>query len=181
MAEARNVFDPASTGKLTSWKSVRPGFPDIPIRTAGVGIKHGTFSFFSENLGLKGFIRSDFKDFNDHAGTGRYVAADVGAIGFMPLGDAHSFDGQVRMLMVDMGSGMVAPGVDEVLAGKYDKLARSVYLYINPALLAKGSQQDTEFARLLFIDMEKFVRFANLIPLRTLQYQENNRRLAISR
>ena len=42
-AEVRTLFDPASTSKLTSWKQLRPGFPDAPIKTAGVGIKHGTF------------------------------------------------------------------------------------------------------------------------------------------
>jgi len=181
LAEARSVFDPASAGKVTSWKQVRASFPDVPIRPAGVGIKHGTFSFFSESLGLKGFIRSDYKDFSGHAGTGRYVAADAGAIGFMPTGEARALDGQVRVVGIDLGAGVVTPSVEDVLAGKYDKLSRSVYLYVNPAMLAKGSTQDNEFARLLFTDMEKFVRFANLIPLRGLQYQENIKRVSFTR
>ncbi len=181
LAEARSVFDPASSGKVNSWKQVRPSFPDIPIRSAGVGIKHGTFGFFTESLGLKGFIRPEFKDFNDHASTGRYVAADAGAIGFLPTGDVRALEGQVRAIGVDLGAGVVMPGVEEVLAGKYDKLARSVYLYVNTALLAKASAQDNEFAKLLVNDMEKFVRFANLIPLRALQYQENVRRVSFAR
>lgn len=181
LAEARSVFDPASAGKLTSWKQIRASFPDLSIHPAGVGIKHGTFGFFSESLGLKGFIRSDFKDFTDHAGTGRYVAADAGAIGFMPAGDVRAFDGQVRIVGIDLGGGVVMPGADEVLAGKYDKLARTVYLYFNPALLSKASPQDNEFAKLLFGDLEKFVRFANLMPLRSLQYQENVKRASFVR
>lgn len=181
LAEARTVFDPASAGKTISWKQIRPGFPDVPIRPAGVGIKHGTFGFFTEAMGLKGFIRSDFKDLPDHAGTGRYVAGDVGAIGFMPIGEAQSLDGQVRKLGLDMGAGVVTPGAEEVSSGKYDKFARTVYLYVNPALLAKGSAQDIEFAKLLINDTEKFVRFAGLIPLRGLQYQENIKRVALGR
>lgn len=181
LAEARTLFDPASAGKVTSWKQVRSTFPDLPIRTAGVGIKHGTFAFFSESMGLKGFIRSDFKDFNDHTATGRYVAADAGAIGFVPLGDAKDMEGQVRVVGLDLGSGPVVPGVEEVLAGKYDKLARTVYVYLNSSLLAKGTSQDVDFAKTLMIDMEKFVRFANLIPLRGLQYQENVRRVSFGK
>jgi phosphate transport system substrate-binding protein len=181
LAEVRLLFDPASSGKLTTWKQLRPEFPDVAIRTAGVGIKHGTFSFFSESLGLKGFIRSDFKDFGDHASTGKYVAADPGAVGFMPLGDVRAMDGQVRAVGLNLGAGVVMPGTDEVLAGKYDKLSRTVYLYVNPSLLAKGGPQDIDFAKLLVADMEKFVRFANLIPLRALQYQENVRRVPLSR
>jgi phosphate transport system substrate-binding protein len=181
LAELSTVFSPASEGKVTSWKQVRASFPDLPIRPAGVGIKHGTFGFFSDSLGLKGFIRNDFKDFADHAGTGRYVAGDAGAIGFMPTGDAHAVEGQVRVIGVDLGAGVVNPGLDEVVSGKYDKLARIVYIYVNAALLAKSGPQDVEFAKLLVNDMEKFVRFANLIPLRALQYQENIKRVAFTR
>jgi phosphate transport system substrate-binding protein len=181
LAEAQTLFDPQSANKLTSWKQLRPSFPDLPIRPAGPDIKHGTFGFFSESLGLKGFIRSDFKDFNNHAATGRYVAADAGAIGFLPAGDARAMEGQVRVIGLDLGAGVVMPGPDEVLAGKYDKLSRTVYLYINTALLAKTSPQDIEFAQLLVKDLEKFVRFANLIPLRGLQYQENVKRVAFPR
>ncbi len=178
LAEVQRLFDPASAGKLVSWRQLRTSFPDLPIRPAGVGIKHGTFTFFSESIGLKGFIRSDYKDFNDHASTGRYVAADAGAVGFLPAGEAQALDGLVRVVGLDMGAGAVLPGPDEVSAGKYDQLARTVYLYVNASLLAKGSVQDQAFAKTLVKDMDKFVRFANLVPLRGLQYQENTRRLA---
>ena len=181
LAEARSVFDPASAGKITLWKQVRTSFPDAPVHTAGVGIKHGTFAFFSESIGLKGYIRSDFKDFTDHAGTGRYVAADASAIGFMPIGEAQALDGQVRKVGIDLGAGPVQAGAEEVMAGKYDKLARTVYLYVNTAMVSKAGVQDIEFARLLVADTEKFVRFANLIPLRALQYQENMKRVALTR
>lgn len=181
LAEARAVFDPASLGKVTSWKQVRSSFPDVPIHPAGVGIKHGTFSFFSDSLGLKGFIRSDYKDMNDHTSTGRYVAADAGAIGFISFGDSKDLEGQVRVIGLDFGAGTVYPGVDEVMAGKYDKLSRTVYLYLNPSLLAKGTSLDIDFVKTLMSDMEKFVRFANLIPLRGLQYQENAKRLSIGK
>lgn len=180
-AEVRTLFDPASTSKLTSWKQLRPGFPDAPIKTAGVGIKHGTFGFFSDSLGLKGFIRSDFKDFNDHGSTGRFVAADQGGIGFMALGDALAMESQLRILGIDFGSGAVVPNADAVLSGRYDKLARTVYLYMNPAMVTTLSPTDKDFLKSLVTDTDKLVRFANLIPLRGLQYQENMRRVNFSR
>ena len=181
LGEAKALFDPASAGKIVSWKQVKNGFPDLPIRAAGVGIKHGTFGFFSEDPGLNGFIRSDFKDFADHASVGRYVAADAGAVGFMPTGEAHSLDGQVRIVPLDLGAGPVMPGHDEIASGKYDKLSRIVFFYINSALLAKSAPSDIDFARALVADMEKFVRYANLEPLRPIQYQENMRRMPIAR
>ena len=180
-AEVRTVFDPASAGKVTSWKQVRASFPDAPIRPAGPDIKHGTFGSFSDSLDLKGFIRSDFKDFSQHEKTGRYVADNAGAIGFMPFGDAVSMATDIRMIGIDFGAGPVVPGVKEVAAGKYDKLSRTVYLYVNLPMLLKADPGDVDFTKFLVTDMEKFVQFANLIPLQALQYQENIKRLAAPR
>ena len=181
LKEIQALFEPAAAGRLMRWKQLRPTLPDLPIQVAGVGIKHGTFSFFSESVGLKGFVRSDFKDFADHGATGHYVAGEVGALGFMPIGDARALEGQVRIIGVDFGAGVVHPRQEEVLAGRYDRLSRIVYFYLNPAQLAKAPAQDVEFVRLLLGDMERFVQFANMIPMRALQYQENIRRTAFTR
>lgn len=177
-AELSKAFDPASAGKITSWKQIRSSFPDLPLKTAGADIKHATFGFFSGSLGLNGFIRSDYKDFKTHAGTATCVAGEASAIGFMPIGEAKAMEGQVRPISIDFGAGPVAPGTDEVAAGKYDKLARTVYLYVNATALAKASPEDIEFTAMMVKDMDKFTRFANLVPLRGLQYQENTKRLA---
>ncbi|NML85756.1 substrate-binding domain-containing protein [Polaromonas sp.] len=178
LAEITKIFDPASAGKITSWKQIRPSFPDTPIKAAGVGIKHATFGFFSESIGLKGFLRSDYKDLKDHTETAKYLAANDTALGFLPIGEAKAMEGQVRTVAVDFGAGPVMPGSDEISAGKYDKLSRTVYLYINTAALMKAPADDVAYVNSLVKDMDKFVSFANLVPLRTLQYQENAKRLA---
>ena len=178
LAEIAKIFDPASAGKITSWKQIRPSFPDMPIKAAGVGIKHATFGFFSESIGLKGFLRSDYKDFKDHTETAKYLAANDTALGFLPIGEAKAMEGQVRTVAVDFGAGPVVPGNDEISAGKYDKLSRTVYLYINTAALMKAPADDVAYVNSLVKDMDKFVSFANLVPLRALQYQENAKRLA---
>ena len=180
LAELTKVFDPASAGKVTSWKQIRPTFPDTPIKTAGVGIKHATFGFFSESIGLNGFIRSDYKDFKDHAESANYLAGEAGAVGFIPIGDAKAMEGQVRPVGINFGAGVAVPSLEDVSAGKYDKLSRTVYLYVNTAALAKSSPEDVAFTQMMVKDMDKFVRFVNLIPLRPLQYQENMKRLAAS-
>ncbi len=179
--ELQMVFDPASVGRITSWKQVRTSFPDAPIRPAGPDIKHGTFASFSDSVGLKGFVRSDYKDFSHHEKTGRYVADNVSAIGFMPFGDAVSMSNDLRIIGIDFGSGPVIPSSKELLSGKYDKLSRTIYLYANLALLTKAEPNDQAFFQFLVRDMEKFTQFANLIPLRALQYQENIKRVSANR
>lgn len=181
LAELSKIFNSASAGKVTSWKQIRATFPDTPLKPAGVGVKHATFGFFSETLGLKGFIRSDYKDFNDHADAAKYVAGDAAALAFVPVGEAKAMEGQVRTLGIDFGAGVVLPNEDAVAAGKYDKLSRMVYLYVNTVALAKSSAEDIAFTQMMVRDMDKFVRFVNLVPLRALQYQENVKRLAASR
>lgn len=178
LAEITKIFDTASAGKITSWKQIRPSFPDMPIKAAGVGIKHATFGFFSESIGLRGFVRSDFKDLKDHTETAKYLAANDTALGFLPIGEAKAMEGQVRTVAVDFGAGPVVPGRDEISAGKYDKLSRTVYLYVNTAALMKASDDDIAYVNSLVRDMDKFVSVANLVPLRMLQYQENAKRLA---
>ncbi len=180
-AELQMVFDPTSVGKITSWKQVRASFPDVPIRPAGPDIKHGTFASFSDSVGLKGFMRSDYKDFSHHEKTGRYVADNVSAIGFMPYGDAMSMANDLRIIGIDFGAGAVVPSSKEILSGKYDRLSRTIYLYANMASVAKAEPTDQAFFQFLVRDMEKFAQFANLIPLRTLQYQENIKRVSTNR
>ena len=58
---------------------------------SGPNVKYGTFGSFFDNLDLTGFIRKDFENFTHHDKTGRDVADNAGAIGFMPLSDATSF------------------------------------------------------------------------------------------
>jgi phosphate transport system substrate-binding protein len=179
LAELSTVFSPASVGKITSWKQVRATFPDVPIHAAGVGIKHATFDFFSKSLGLNGFIRSDYKDFKDHESTAKYVATDLGGIGFVSEAEARTLEGQVQTIGIDFGKGITRPSLEDVAASKYDKLTRTVYLYVNAPMIAKSDALDIAFTKYLLKDMEQLVKFVNLTPLRTLQYQENSRRLTL--
>jgi len=77
LAEITKAFDPASAGKVISWRQIRPGFPDTPLKLAGVGIKHGAFESLSKSIGLCGFMRAGYKDFKDHTETAQFVASDV--------------------------------------------------------------------------------------------------------
>ena len=47
--------------------------------------------------------------------------------------------------------------------------------------MSKAEPQDVDFVKLLVRDMEKFVQFANLIPLRESQYQENVKKVSFTR
>lgn len=173
--EIKHVFSPSVSGKLTSWKQVRSGMPEVPLKAVGVGIKHGTFQFFTEAIGNGPFIRSDFKDTRDHAETIKLVQADPGAIGFVPLGTVKDFQGQVRAVAIDFGKGPVDPIQVKPSDGRYVNFSRQLYLYINSNGLAKPSAEK-DFIAFLIGDVERYVTYANLMPLLPVQYQETMQR-----
>lgn len=181
LTEIKSIFEPAASGKLMSWKQVRPSFADLPLVTAGVGIKHGTFSFFHNAIGNAGFARSDMKDMVEHSDTVKFVAANPGAVGYVPLSVAKDFSAQVVALKVDFGSGPVEASQSSIADGKYGQLSRMTYFYINTAELPSLGVEAQGFVRELVLNMEKYSAFANMVPLASLQYQENIRRTGLKR
>jgi len=178
--ELQHIFAHASAGKIMSWKQVRPEFPDVPLKTVGVGIKHGTFQLFVDAIGNGQFIRPDFKDTSAHADTVKLVAADAGAIGFVPYATMKDFKAQLHVVSVDFGAGPVLPSRDTLIGGQYAKLGRMVYLYANLALLERNPDEK-DFARFLLSDLERYVSYANLTTLAQVQYQEGVRRVGFVR
>ncbi len=181
LAEVKRIFEPASAGKLMSWKQVRPGFADQPLLPVGVGIKHGTFNFFHNAIGNAGYARSDYKDTAEHDITVKYVVANPGAIGYVPLSVAKDFSAQITAIKIDFGAGPVEATATTIADGKYGELSRMTYFYINTALLPQAGAESEGFVRDLVINMDKYAGFANLVPLANLQYQENIRRTGFKR
>ena len=178
--EVRTLFSPASSDKLNSWRLLRPSLPDQPLKTGGVGIKHGTFQFLSEALGNRQFVRLDFKEMRSHADTAKWVAADAGAIGFVPLAAVGDFESQVRAVPIDFGKGPIEPSAATLRDGRYMTLGRTVYLYVNPAV-AGGGKVESEFVKILLDRLEKYVSYSGLTPLPSAQYQESFRRAGFKR
>ena len=179
LAELKRLFDPATGTSLSNWKQLRPSWPDQPLKGMGVGPKHGTFDFFSKAIGLNGFIRSDYKDHPDHYMVAKAVAADASAIGFVPVGVANEFAEQLSIVPVDFGKGASKPDLANILDGRYAPLTRLVYLYINRPLLQKDAVS-LDFVRALLKDSDRYVRFAQLVPLKDATYKENATRVMFS-
>jgi phosphate transport system substrate-binding protein len=177
LSEVKRIFAPASTGVVTSWKNVRDTFPDLRLRAVGVGIKHGTFEFFHTAIGNGKFVRSDYKDTVHHEETAKFVASDPGAVGYVPYSVAKDFASQLRMVSIDFGKGAVEPSVQAIADGSYSALSRMTYLYLNVPSLARSGSDAEAFVNELVGNLGKYVSFANMVPLSSLQYQESVRRL----
>lgn len=179
LKEVQALFAHQSPPKLTNWKQLRAEFPDLALKTTGVGFKHGTFQFFTEAIGNARLIRPDFKDTGHHTETVKMVVADSATIGFVPYATVKDFDSQIRSIAIDFGKGPVQPGRETLADGRYGPLGRQVYLYLNLTALEKAPAE-RDFAKFLLSDLEKYVGYANLTTLPNLQYQEAIRRVSFA-
>jgi phosphate transport system substrate-binding protein len=177
LSDIKRIFAPASTGVVISWKNVRATFPDLRLRAAGVGIKHGTFEFFHTAIGNGKFVRSDYVDTVHHPDTAKFVASDPGAVGFVSYSVAKDFATQLRVIDVDFGKGAVEPTVQTIAEGSYSALSRMTYLYLNAPAWTKSGPDADAFVTELVTNLGKYASFSNMVPLSSLQYRESLRRL----
>jgi phosphate transport system substrate-binding protein len=177
MDQLKALYSPQAAGKLLSWKALLGAYPDTPLRTVGVGIKHGTFEFFHGAIGNGKFVRSDFKDTQHHEETAKLVGQDAGAIGYLPLAVAKDFAAQVRIVKINFGEGPIEPTEQTIASGSYGALARSVYFYVNPTELAKASPDSRDFVKDLTSKLPTYTSFANMVPLSAQQYEANTKKL----
>src|ERR1035437_2467648 len=49
-AQLKELWEPASQGKITSWNQIDASFPDLPLRLYGPGNDSGTFDYFTEAI-----------------------------------------------------------------------------------------------------------------------------------
>jgi phosphate transport system substrate-binding protein len=178
--DVQRIYAPQATGKLISWNAVKPAFADQPLRAMGVGIKHGTFDFFHGAIGNGKFVRSDYKDTVHHDETAKLVAADPGAIGYVPLSVAKDFATQLRIVNINFGEGPIEPTEQSIRSGKYGALSRTTYFYVNLPALVKAGGESHEFIKDLMTNLSKYVNFANMTTLSPQQYQETAKRVGFA-
>ncbi len=179
--DVKRIYGPQATGKLTSWKAVQANYADLPLRAVGVGIKHGTFDFFHAAIGNGKFVRSDYKDTIHHDETAKIVAADPGAIGYVPLSVAKDFAAQLRIVPINFGEGPIEPSEETIRSGRYGALSRTTYFYVNLPALVKAGGESHEFIKDLMTNLSKYVSFANMTTLSPQQYQETAKRVGFVR
>ena len=126
--------NPAST-----WKDLRPTWPDSPIQIYSPGTDSGTFDYFKEVVaGKKGTIRGDMSVSEDDNVLVRGVAGDEGGIGF--FGAAYYFANKdlVRAVpIINRDGTAVLPNPTTIENGSYNPFSRPLFIYVN----AKSSRK----------------------------------------
>ncbi len=134
--ELRRIWEPGSP--VTSWRDVRPEWPDEEIRLYGPGTDSGTFDYFTETInGESGASRPDFQASEDDNILVQGVAGDRFALGYFGYAYYSENRDRLKLLEVDGGAGCVAPSDATIEDGSYSPLSRPLFVYVKHAALAR--------------------------------------------
>jgi phosphate transport system substrate-binding protein len=132
--ELKKIWEPGS--KISNWKDVRAGFPDVPLKLYGAGTDSGTFDYFTEAINGKAKAsRTDYSATEDDNVTVQGVQGDRGAMGYFGYSYFEENQNSMKALQIrnPKTNQCVTPSADSVLDGTYKPLGRPLFIY------AKGS------------------------------------------
>lgn len=159
VAELRRIWEPGATGKVRSWRDVRPDWPDVPLALYGAGPDSGTFDYFTAAVvGEEDVIRADYTASEDDYLLAQDVSANPGGLAFFGYGYSVEYAGTLRAVAVDSGSGCVAPSVETIASGDYQPLARPVFIYVRADALDRP--EVASFVRFYLTNAPALVRRA---------------------
>ncbi len=139
--ELKRIWEPGAERKITSWRQVRPTFPDRPLRLAGAGADSGTFDSFTEMVvGKAKASRGDYQATEDDNVTVQFVSRDEGALGYFGLAYLEENLGRVKGVAIDPSDRVdlasndqcrgIEPTFDNSKSGRYP-LTRPIFIYLN--------------------------------------------------
>jgi phosphate transport system substrate-binding protein len=165
--------EPAAQGKITNWKQVNPAWPDAPLKLFGAGSDSGTFDYFTDAInGKEKASRGDYTASEDDNVLVQGVSRDVNAIGYFGL--AYYLENKDKLKavpIVNKGSTKaVAPGLETVMDGTYQPLARPIFIYVSEKAMQRPEVK--EFVEFYIKNAPKLVKEVGYVPLQPANYAQ---------
>jgi phosphate transport system substrate-binding protein len=106
----------------------------------GPGTDSGTLDFFTEEInGESGNIRTDYNNIGEDDNQAvQGVSGGLGAMAFIPFSFYQEYSDTVKALAVDSGEGCQEPTIENLLAGTYTPLGRSLFMFPGAAGLERA-------------------------------------------
>ena len=162
--ELKKIWAPGS--KVNSWKDVRAGFPDEPLKLFGPGTDSGTFDYFTEVInGKSRASRSDYSASEDDNVLVQGVSGEKGGLGY--FGFSYFEENQSRLKAVQIRNPKtgqcVAPSIATAQSGAYKPLARPLFIYAKGSSFKRPEVQG--FLRYIFDNESAIAKRARFVPL----------------
>ncbi|HXF97290.1 MAG TPA: PstS family phosphate ABC transporter substrate-binding protein [Gaiellaceae bacterium] len=166
--ELKRIWEPGS--KVSSWKDVRPGFPDVPLKLFGAGTDSGTFDYFTEAIvGRARASRTDYQASEDDNVLVQGVAGERGGLGY--FGYSYYEENRSRLKAVQIRNPKtgrcVAPSVATVHNGSYKPLSRPLFVYVKGSSFRRREVQ--AFIDFIFDNEVRIAERADFVPLTKVQ------------
>jgi phosphate transport system substrate-binding protein len=166
VAELKKIWEPAAQRKIMSWKQIRPGFPDVPLRLYGAGTSSGTYDYFTEAIvGTAKSSRGDYTASEDDNVLVQGVSTDKGGLGFFGLAYYEENKNKLKLVSIDAqkGKGPIYPNDSTVRTGTYAPLSRPEFIYVK--LQSIQSQVIPEFVQFYLANAPTLVKEVGYVPL----------------
>jgi phosphate transport system substrate-binding protein len=138
IAELKQIWDPASQGRVMTWNQVRNTWPSIPLKLFGAGSDSGTFDYFTEAVvGKAKASRGDYTASEDDNTLVQGIANDKQALGYLPYAYYEPNKKRLKAVAVDGGHGPVLPSRETVENGAYQPLSRPIFIYVSAKSASK--------------------------------------------
>jgi phosphate transport system substrate-binding protein len=170
--ELKRVWDRGS--RVSSWRDIRPSFPDVPLKLFGPGTDSGTFEFFTEKInGRARQSRSDYSASENDNVLVSGVAGERGAMGYFGLSYYIANKSRLKVLQVNAGGGCKTPSVATVQSREYKPLSRGLFVYAKK----KAFKRDVvaAFIRHMIVNEKTIAQKARIVPLTKAQLRKAQR------
>lgn len=164
--ELRKMWEPAAQKKVVSWKQIRAGFPDLPLRLYGAGTSSGTYDYFTEAVvGTAKSSRGDYTASEDDNVLVQGVSRDKGGLGFFGLAYYEENKSKLKLVAIDAGKGKgpIYPSDSTVRMGTYAPLSRPEFIYIK--LQSANLPVVQEFVSFYMANAPTLVKEVGYVPL----------------
>jgi phosphate transport system substrate-binding protein len=170
--ELKRVWDRGS--RVSSWRDIRPSFPDVPLKLFGPGTDSGTFEFFTEKInGRARQSRSDYSASENDNVLVSGVSGERGAMGYFGLSYYLANKSRLKVLQVNGGGGCKTPSVATVQSREYKPLSRGLFVYAKK----KAFKRDVvaAYIRHMIVNEKTIAQKARIVPLTKAQLRKAQR------
>lgn len=167
------IWEAGAQGKITNWKQVDAGFPDLPLKLYGPGADSGTFEYFTEAItGKAKSSRGDYTASEDDNVLVQGVSRDKGGLGY--FGYAYYIENANKLKAASIWNGkqFVAPSAVSVEDGSYQPLARPIFIYVNAKSLERPEVK--EFVHFYMKHGAALTKEVKYVPLPATIYKVNS-------